>query len=217
MALLKVVNRKGKYHDPDSRETIARYITNPNKTLSGFIGVSEGVNPQDIAGSMNQVAQHFNKTRGVQLRHIIISFLPDEVSSPEVVYRIGCDLAGYTSQEYQTVFAVHENTNRLHIHLMFNSISFVDGHRYYGKKYEYYSFINHVKQVLHQYGIHRLYTVSSTSDEDVQVYRDDENNEIFIEINPNKDYELSITPGEREFGLNITERDHEEDADVIFN
>lgn len=160
MALLKVVNRKGKYHDPNSRETIARYITNPNKTFSGFIGVSQGVNPQDIAGSMNQVAQQFNKTRGVQLRHIIISFLPDEVLSPEDVYRIGCDLAGYTSQEYQTVFAVHENTDRLHIHLMFNSISFVDGHRYYGKKYEYYSFINHVKQVLHQYGIHRLFTVS---------------------------------------------------------
>lgn len=38
MAILKVLNGKGKYHDIGAREVVARYICNLNKAESGLMG-----------------------------------------------------------------------------------------------------------------------------------------------------------------------------------
>ena len=37
----------------------------------------------------------------------------------------------------------------LHVHFMMNHISCEDGHRYQGKKSDYYGFMNHIRQVTH--------------------------------------------------------------------
>lgn len=57
MALIKVLNKEGKYHDTDAREMVINYILNPAKAISGFIGCTSNVNPLDIAGSMELFAQ----------------------------------------------------------------------------------------------------------------------------------------------------------------
>ena len=166
MATLKVLNGKGKYHDLEARETVARYICNPLKAHSGLMG-GIGVT-EDIVGSMNEIAAKFQKVNGVQLRHIILSFPPDELDCPEDVFDIACHIAQFIAQDYQVIFAVHENTTNLHVHFMFNAISYRDGHRYSGKRKEYYDLINFAKAGLKQsYGID-LITVSNRSAEDIQ-------------------------------------------------
>ena len=169
MAILKVVNQKGKYHDLKSWETIVPYVTNPEKARSGYIGMTQGVNPCNIAGSMSQVIAQFSTRGKIQLRHIIISFPPQEVSNPSAVFNIAKELAQFTCNEYQTLYAVHENTNYLHIHFVHNYVSFVDGHRYRGQRNEYYAFKNYLKSILRRYGIYRLDEVSPKSDRDIQV------------------------------------------------
>lgn len=166
MALFKVLNGKGKYHDLKAREDVLRYILNPLKTQSGLRG-GVGVTP-DIVGSMNDVAVRYDKVNGVQLRHFVLSFPPTELDSPEVVYEIACRIAQFIAQEFQVIFAVHENTENLHIHFMFNSISHRDGHRYQGKKKEYYDLVNFIKSNLkYFYGIN-LMTVSNCSEMNIQ-------------------------------------------------
>lgn len=166
MAMLKVLNKKGKYHDLDAREDLVRYIFNPLKTQSGFRGgIIVG---QDIIGSMNDVAIKFNKVNGVQLRHFILSFTPDELDDPEKANEIACQIIQFIGQEYQTIFAVHENAENLHIHFMFNSVSYRDGHRYRGTKKEYYDLVNFVNGFLKQYYGLYLITASSLSDVDIQ-------------------------------------------------
>lgn len=166
MAMLKVLNGKGKYHDLGAREDVANYMFNSSKMLSGYrggIAVTE-----DFLGSMNQIATKFDKTTGVQLRHFVLSFTPDELNDPEEVNKIACHITRFIGKDYQAVFSVHENTENLHIHFMFNAISYRDGHRYRGTKKEYYDLINFIKSALRQYYGLNLMTVSNQSDRDIQ-------------------------------------------------
>ncbi len=45
-------------------------------------------------------------------------------------YILGWQIAAYYAHRYQIVFGVHENTENLHIHFVFNTVSFVDGLKY---------------------------------------------------------------------------------------
>jgi len=152
MAILKVLNGKDKYHDDNAREDVISYILNRNKTphsyYQGFM-----VDFTDIHGSMTKVAEKFGKTSGVKLRHFLIAFEENEKINAMKAYEIGKQIADYFIYEYQTVFAVHEDTKHPHIHIVINSISYVDGHRYYGKKREFNGFLYHIKDVLRRYRI----------------------------------------------------------------
>ncbi len=167
MAILKALNQKGHYHDSDARNIVIKYILNPFKACSGYYG-GVYVDPEDIAGSMNNIAIRFNKNTGVQLRHYVLAFTPQEMDDIDIVYDIACNIARFIGREYQVVFAIHENTTNLHIHFVFNAISYIDGHRYYGKRKEYYDLINYLTELLHyNYGL-ILQTVSSKSAIDIQ-------------------------------------------------
>ena len=76
--------------------------------------------------------------------------------SPRVVAAIACEIIPYLGREYQVVFAVHEDKPHLHIHIVSNAISYIDGHRYYGTRQEFNGFKAHIKQVLRRYGIQTL-------------------------------------------------------------
>ena len=104
-----------------------------------------------IAESMNEVAVQFGKTSGVQLRHLIIAFAPEDKVTPEKANRIGQVVASFFAKEYQAIYAVHEDTDTLHIHIVVNSVSYIDGHRYGGTKHEFYSFMNYMREVLRCY------------------------------------------------------------------
>ncbi|MBQ3573020.1 MAG: relaxase/mobilization nuclease domain-containing protein [Clostridia bacterium] len=109
-----------------------------------------------ITAEMENAAVQFGKTNGVQLRHFIFSFDKYCQVSPQQVGQIAQSLAYFLGRKYQTVFAVHENTDNLHFHLISNAISFIDGHRYAGSKAEFYALQNYMKQVLRSYGISTL-------------------------------------------------------------
>ena len=152
MAILKIVNTKGKYYDESSKEQVLRYILNPYKTPSGYIG-SIGITGDNYAQEMNNVSVSFGKVDGVQLRHFIISFESWEVKDPKIAYIIGLDIARFLGREYQAVFSVHEDSEQLHIHLVVNSVSFIDGHRYKGTRAEFYALKNYINMVIGRFGI----------------------------------------------------------------
>lgn len=167
MATLKVLNRAGHYHDPNARADVLNYIFQPDKTESGLLGCIH-VHPLFIIESMDQVSDSYKKATGIQIRHFILAFSPDEVNDPNIADEIAQHIMNYIGQRYQAVYAVHEDTSNLHIHFAFNAISYLDGQRYYGKKADYYSLVAFIKKVLHSYGIHRLYEISCRSDVDAQ-------------------------------------------------
>lgn len=159
MAKWTTVNHKGAYFNLDAKRIVLAYILQPQKTISGYCG-GVGVDWRDPATSMNQVSEHFEKISGVQLRHFVISFHPNELDDPEIANSIARKITNYLGQEYQAVYAVHEDTPHLNIHIVINSISYVDGHRYYGTRQEFYSLQSCMRMVLRQYGVGQLEYVS---------------------------------------------------------
>ncbi len=163
MATYKTVNRKGKYFDEMAKEDVISYILNDEKMVHNYCG-GVHVNEHDIAGSMNQISEHFHKESGVQIRHFIISFNLYETNNPFVVNEIAMHAVRFLGKEYQAIYAVHENTEFIHIHIAMNPISYIDGHRYRGTKAEHYEFMNFLRRILKHYGITKLQYVSSKED-----------------------------------------------------
>lgn len=160
MAIIKTANGHGKYRDLRTRNDLITYITDPQKAQSGHIFYSM-TNPHSPVEDMNRVAEQFGKADGVQARHFIFSFRCNEVNSLVAASCIAQDITRYLGREFQAVSAVHENTPELHIHTVINSVSYLDGHRYYGTKAEFYRMKNGILHILQDYGVRRLDYVSS--------------------------------------------------------
>lgn len=155
MAILKTANTVGKYYDVNAKQDVINYILKPNKMIHRYFG-SIGVDQVHIAESMQRVSERFSKAKGVQLRHFILSFYPEELHDPRTANEIGAKIIQWFGQEYQSVYSVHEDKSYLHIHIVINSVSYIDGHRYYGTKKEFYEFKNVIRRLLSSYGIYRL-------------------------------------------------------------
>jgi hypothetical protein len=159
MATLITGNGNGKYHDSSALHDVITYVLNTRKAPNYFGGFRvDRYNPIE---DMQRVTEMFDKTNGVQLRHFIISFSPEETRSASIVNDIACMIVPYLGREYQTVFAVHEDTTHLHIHIVCNAISYLDGHRYRGSKKEFYDFICHCNQILRMFRMGNLRYVSN--------------------------------------------------------
>lgn len=160
MAILETFNGNGNYRNENAIEAVTEYIFNPYKTPSGYLGGC-GVNHSSPAESMTNISNEYGKASGVRLRHYVLSFAPYELDNPQIANEIGLRIARFIGREYQTIYAVHENRKHLHIHIMNNSISFIDGHRFYGRKKEFYAILKEIETILNDYGIYKLIYASN--------------------------------------------------------
>ncbi len=134
----------------DFKESL-RYIMNPRKTLkqnSKYSGIPfcesprginvcereyfvEGINciPANAVSEFTAVKRQFYKTDKMQAYNVTISFEETDIS-PELAHKAGKEFAKMLfADKFQTVMATHMNTNHLHCHFIFNSVSFRDGKR----------------------------------------------------------------------------------------
>lgn len=155
MAVLKTGNGSGKYFNEDAKSNVIDYILRPDKIIHNYCG-GVAVSPECPAESMALVAEQSGKSNGVQLRHWILSFAPWEVNNPKIVNEIAQQITARVGAEYQTLYAVHEDRPHLHIHFVCNSVSYIDGHRYYGTHREFWQFKNMIANVLKTHDIFEL-------------------------------------------------------------
>lgn len=149
MALYKIigVGEHGKFFDDGAYETVLNYIFHPQKAVCiGGVGITSTAT---AAEEMRQVAIAFGKDFGKRLRHSVLTFEPQECVNPEQANNYAQRIIQYYTPEYQITYAVHGDTDHVHVHFVMNQISFVDGHRYAGKKKDYYGFRKYVQEVTH--------------------------------------------------------------------
>lgn len=96
------------------------------------------------------VKKFYNKLDGRQMYHYILSF-PDSVQNPQKIYKIGMEIMHTFFNDYQTVFAVHEDTDNLHIHFVFNSVSYVTGKKWCHRHQEFYRLKEAVEHMADSY------------------------------------------------------------------
>ncbi len=149
MATYKVVGvgQHGKYFDAHAYRDVINYDINPKK--ASFVGGAGVSTVEAAAQEMQETAIAYGKDIGKRIRHSVLSFDKSEHITPEKANEFAKKIIEFYASDFQIVYGVHANTDDLHIHFAMNQVSYTDGHRYDGKKKDYYAFKRHMEKVTH--------------------------------------------------------------------
>jgi hypothetical protein len=79
---------------------------------------------------MKETKEMYGKVDGRQGYHLILSFEEGEVDAPTALEIIGRFAKEYLGNGYEAVYSVHDNTDHVHGHILFNSVNFQTGRKY---------------------------------------------------------------------------------------
>lgn len=113
------------------------YASDDYKTEKSLYVSGVNVTPDTAKYKMQQTKLRYGKIDGVIAFHAIQSFKPGEVT-PEMAHKIGVQFAKEMwGDRFEILIATHMNKQHLHNHFVINSVSFVDGKKYYDNKANY--------------------------------------------------------------------------------
>ena len=139
------------------------YAVDTNKTLKEKVDMEDcmekfvsGINcsPSIAREEMMMVKQHFGKPDGTVAYHGYQSFAPGE-ATPEMAHEIGLKLAqNLWGDKYQVLVATHlDHADQIHNHFVINTVSFVDGIKFYRSKDDYWNMRNESDELCKEYGL----------------------------------------------------------------
>lgn len=130
------------------------YITIAEKTGGGRWISAINCQKENVYEQMRSTKEEFGKTDKRQGYHLIISFAEGEVDAQTAFEVIGRFAKEYLGQDYEAVYAVHNNTDHIHGHILFNSVSFRTGNKYRYKKGDWAKYIQPITNSLcEEYGL----------------------------------------------------------------
>ena len=131
MATTKIWKIKNRF------DNVIDYVSNKDKTDNKKYVSGINCLPETAFKEMSIVKKQYNKTGGILGFHAYQSFKGCEVTSDEA-HEIGIRLAEELwGDRFQVIVATHINTKNVHNHFFINSVSFVDGKKYYDNKVNY--------------------------------------------------------------------------------
>ena len=133
--LLRLKEGKGGYKSAHLKNNL-KYILNPEKTEGGMnVGGSAGLSAERAFNSMMENKRFWWKEDGSQGFHYVLSFSPDEKIDIDLAHKVAEDFARMLlDDEFLYVYAIHSDKKHLHIHITFDSVSRVDGHKFHSPK-----------------------------------------------------------------------------------
>lgn len=136
MAISKILhmNDCGSSFHGKHLKTALNYISVPEKTQNGRLVSAINCQVDMAFEQMQETKKKFNKIDKRQAYHIILSFKEGE-ASPDTVFELTERFVQeYLGNDFEAVYAVHDNTEHPHSHIVFNSVSFRNGRKYHYKK-----------------------------------------------------------------------------------
>ena len=94
------------------------------------------MNAKKAAEQFRIVQRYYKKQTGKRVHHMIISFeegIDDLYAMDSLAKIIVYDIL----REYQSVYAIHEDTDNLHIHIVWNAVNFLNGRKWHISKSEF--------------------------------------------------------------------------------
>lgn len=120
------------------------YAANRDKTEQSCFESSYACTLETAFADMRQTKERWHKLGGVQGYHLVQSFAAGEVT-PELAHRIAKELADRVlGGRYEYVIGTHLNTGHIHSHIVWNSLSCVDGKKY---RSNYKSYVTEIRAV----------------------------------------------------------------------
>lgn len=130
MAVNKVVNKSTKSHG--AMRNVIEYVLQDQKVKEGYVAITgpyapEQINWDNVYNAFLEEKKLWNKDSGRMYAHNIISFHKDEDITPAQALEIGQEFVEKFFPNHQSVIGVHQDKDHLHIHIVTNSVSFIDG------------------------------------------------------------------------------------------
>ena len=137
MAINKVINKSTKSHG--AMKNVIQYVLQEKKVIEGYADIIGPYEPDRI--TYDDVYQAFlmekkiwKKDSGRMYAHNIISFHRDEKVTPEECMEIGRRFCDQFFSGHQSLIAVHQDRDHLHIHIVTNTVSYIDGRKLHQSK-----------------------------------------------------------------------------------
>ena len=175
MAISKILNMKdcgGHFHGKHLKRSLD-YVMNPEKTQDGRLVGAINCQVDSAFEQMKATKRKFGKVDKRQGYHIILSFKEDEVN-PDTAFEITRRFVEeYLGKSYEAVYVVHDNTAHVHSHIVFNSVSFVDGKKYRYEKGDWAKYIQPITNKLCQeYGLSIIDVDGGSKEKEHESYKD---------------------------------------------
>ena len=175
MAISKILHMKDSGNSFHARhlKRALDYVMNHEKTQGGRLVGAINCQADMAFEQMMDTKKQFGKTDKRQGYHIILSFKEDEVE-PDRAFEITQKfVAEYLCDAYEAVFVVHDNTDHVHSHIVFNSVSFVDGKKYRYEKGDWAKYIQPITNKLCQeYGLSIIDVEDGSKEKQHENYKD---------------------------------------------
>lgn len=134
-----------------------KYIMDPDKTEGGKYVSGNNCVPENALEQMLDTKRHFGKLDKRQGYHFIISFEEEEVTEDTAFELIGKFVKEYLGPDFEAVYAIHNDTDHIHGHIIFNSVRCTNGYKYDYPKGEWeYRIQPLVNRLCEEYGLSTL-------------------------------------------------------------
>ena len=132
---------------------------------------------ENVFKRMTETKIEYDKTDGILGYHIIQSFAPGE-GTPESIHEIGKEFARRAfGDRFEVIVATHLNTNCIHNHYVLNSVSFMDGKKYYDNNESYARLRQISDDLCREYGLSVIENPKKKSRKPYDLYMAEKNGE----------------------------------------
>ncbi|MDO4177012.1 MAG: relaxase/mobilization nuclease domain-containing protein [Bacillota bacterium] len=159
MAINKVVNKSTKSHG--AMRNVIEYVLKDEKVKDGYVEITgpfnfDQINWDTVYRTFLDEKKLWDKDSGRMYAHNVISFHKDEVITPEQCLEIGREFVERFFPEHQSLISIHQDRDHLHIHIVTNSVSYIDGMKLHQTKRD----LEQQKQFTNQLCLERGLTIA---------------------------------------------------------
>ena len=156
MPIVHFVNCKSQ--SAGGMKTVLGYVSQEKKTVREDRRYVTGINcsPQTSYEEMRLTKQLYGKTDGRQYYHLVQSFPKGYDITPEKAHQIACEFAERAFGKYECVVATHIDREHIHSHIVFNSVSIMDGKKYHSNLDSVKELMNLSDEICRRHNVHVL-------------------------------------------------------------
>jgi len=113
------------------------YILNPDKTDGGLLTGGVQCTPFTAYADMQETKKRFGKTDGRLAYHLIQSYKEGEITAADAMKMSERFIEKHLGDAYETVYSVHEDHAHIHLHIIWNTVSYRNGMKYHAGNGQY--------------------------------------------------------------------------------
>jgi len=178
---------------------VIHYVLEENKTpdeLLYFDGPYkyDTITPENVYQAFIDEKKLWNKDTGRMYAHYSVAFHRDDNITKEQVLEIGKEVFGRIFDGHQFLLAVHTDRDHLHVHMVANSVSYVDGHKIHTSNSDLERYKEMSNEIFRQHGLHvaqKGYHFDGTPFDDTEVTSWDKNTYNMMANRPQDSFKIS--------------------------